>query len=134
MRQLKKPLSEHYDFEALFPSVWLFLYAWYSADMQIARSFKLDETVNHDGLLGSMGQQTLKNVIQQGKLTQDQTQKLKSYMELDLYPSAVKPKHRGTVYNNYEDFTRNEQNHRLESEPSGSTLKDAPMSRRTNRA
>jgi hypothetical protein len=54
MRNLKKPLSEHYDFEALYPSVWLYLYSWYSADTQIARYFKIDETCNDD-LLGSMG-------------------------------------------------------------------------------
>jgi hypothetical protein len=32
MRGLKENLFEHYDFEALFPSIWAHLYSWYSAD------------------------------------------------------------------------------------------------------
>lgn len=65
MRNLRENIFEHYDFEALFPSVWAHLYSWYSADTQISRFFKIDDTLNSqslqdDGLLGSMGQATLK--------------------------------------------------------------------------
>jgi hypothetical protein len=40
--QLRENLCEHYDFEALFPSVWKHFYSWYSADIQVVRHFKRD--------------------------------------------------------------------------------------------
>jgi len=40
-------LIEHYDFEALYPSVWKHLYSWYSADIQIVRYLKKDVLNRH---------------------------------------------------------------------------------------
>ena len=62
MRRLRANLVEHYDFEAVFPTVWAHLYSWYSADTQIARYYKVDESLvgaGEDVLLGSMGHNTL---------------------------------------------------------------------------
>jgi len=48
MRQrLKANLIEHFDFTSLYPSVWKHLYSWYSADVQIVRSFKKDVLNRH---------------------------------------------------------------------------------------
>lgn len=39
-RNLRDNLVQHYDFEALSPSIWMHLYSWYSADTQIVRYMK----------------------------------------------------------------------------------------------
>ncbi len=39
---LRKNIVEHFDFEVLFPSLWLYLYSWFSADCQIARYLRKD--------------------------------------------------------------------------------------------
>ena len=46
-QRLKSNLIEHFDFEALYPSVWKHLYSWYSADVQIVRSLKKDVLNRH---------------------------------------------------------------------------------------
>jgi hypothetical protein len=50
MRGLRENLFEHYDFEALYPSIWMHLYSWYSADTQIARYLKVDSLAITDHL------------------------------------------------------------------------------------
>ena len=79
-RRLRENLFEHYDFEALYPSVWSHLYSWYSSDTQIARYFKTDGL--NDSELGTINSQVLKQALSQvhnggSKLTN---------IELDLYP------------------------------------------------
>ena len=70
MRKLRANLVEHYDFEAVFPTVWAHLYSWYSADTQIARYYKVDESMSgEDALLGSMGHNTLQKAMAQGKIS-----------------------------------------------------------------
>lgn len=81
MRGLRENLFEHYDFEALYPSIWLHLYSWYSADTQIARYMKQDALTDETGL---MGEQTLKQALAE-ELKQGAAKK----MELDLYPSKL---------------------------------------------
>ena len=46
-QRLKSNLIEHFDFEALYPSVWKHFYSWYSADVQIVRSLKKDVLNRH---------------------------------------------------------------------------------------
>ena len=58
MRSLRENLFEHYDFEALYPSIWTHLYSWYSSDTQIARYFKTDGL--NDSELGTINSQVLK--------------------------------------------------------------------------
>jgi hypothetical protein len=48
LRNLREDLIEHYDFEALYPSIWTHLYSWYSADTQIARYLKADSMITSD--------------------------------------------------------------------------------------
>jgi hypothetical protein len=48
MRGLRENLFEHYDFEALYSSIWMHLYSWYSADTQIARYLKVDSLAAGD--------------------------------------------------------------------------------------
>ena len=52
-RGLRENLAEHYDFEALFPSIWLHLYSWYSADTQIARYLRQDALKEENNLMNS---------------------------------------------------------------------------------
>jgi hypothetical protein len=40
---LRENLIEHFDFEVLFPPIWLYLYSWYSADCQIVRYLRKDK-------------------------------------------------------------------------------------------
>lgn len=84
MRGLRENLFEHYDFEALYPSIWLHLYSWYSADTQIARYLKQDALIDEGGLMGGMGSQTLKQA-----LADELKQGAAKNMELDLYPSKL---------------------------------------------
>ena len=69
-------MTEHYDFEALYSSIWMHLYSWYSADTQIVRYLKQDDTLDDD----LMNSQTLKQALSQGN---------KSRLILDLYPSKL---------------------------------------------
>lgn len=79
MRGLRENLFEHYDFEALYPSIWLHLYSWYSADIQIARYLKQDALIDESGLLDEEEEKDpLKDDPDGGK-----------NMELDLYPSKL---------------------------------------------
>ena len=41
---LKENLVEHFDFEAVSPAVWRYLYSWYSADWCVMRYLKRDKT------------------------------------------------------------------------------------------
>jgi hypothetical protein len=41
---LKPNLIEHFDFEAVSPAVWRYIYSWYSADWCIMRQIKRDRT------------------------------------------------------------------------------------------
>ena len=91
MRMLRANLVEHYDFEAVFPTVWAHLYSWYSADTQIARYFKVDDSMTQeDVLLGSMGHQTLQKAMAQGKITFTEGQAQLKNLVLDLYPTLQK--------------------------------------------
>jgi DUSP domain len=40
---LKENLVEHFDFEAVSPAVWKYIYSWYSADWCIMRYLKRDK-------------------------------------------------------------------------------------------
>ena len=71
MRPLRENLFEHYDFEALYSSIWMHLYSWYSADTQIARYLKVDS-------LAANGSQTLLQALKGDGTVKN--------MELDLYP------------------------------------------------
>lgn len=82
LRGLRENLFEHYDFEALYPNIWLHLYSWYSADTQIARYLKQD-TINDDGDMLA-GSQTLKSA-----LLNDMAHGNRKNLELDLYPSKL---------------------------------------------
>lgn len=87
MRKLRANLVEHYDFEAVFPTVWAHLYSWYSADTQIARYYKVDESMSgEDALLGSMGHNTLQRAMAQGKISFSEGQQQLKNLVLDLYP------------------------------------------------
>jgi hypothetical protein len=44
---LKENLIEHFDFEAITPSVWKYLYAWYSSDWCILRYVRADSSNTH---------------------------------------------------------------------------------------
>lgn len=44
---LKENIVEHFDFEAVTPTVWKYLYSWYSADWCIMRNLKRDKTNSH---------------------------------------------------------------------------------------
>jgi hypothetical protein len=44
---LKENIVEHFDFEAVSPCVWKYLYSWYSADWCIMRNLKRDKTNLH---------------------------------------------------------------------------------------
>lgn len=46
---LKDNIVEHFDFEAVSPTVWRYLYSWYSADWCIMRFIKRDR-VNQAGV------------------------------------------------------------------------------------
>jgi len=39
---LKENIIEHFDYEAISPEVWKYLYSWYSADWCILRYLKKD--------------------------------------------------------------------------------------------
>ncbi len=41
---LKDNIVEHFDFEAVSPAVWKYLYSWYSSDWCIMRNLKRDRT------------------------------------------------------------------------------------------
>jgi hypothetical protein len=41
---LKDNIVEHFDFEAVSPSVWKYIYSWFSADWCIMRVLKRDKT------------------------------------------------------------------------------------------
>ena len=75
-----------YDFEAVFPQVWAHLYSWYSADVQIARYYKIDESEQHD-LTASMSVSTLRQALMQGKVTFSEGKSQLKNLVLDLYPS-----------------------------------------------
>jgi len=47
---LKENLIEHFDFEAVSPAVWKYLYSWYSSDWCIMRLLKRDKT-NPQGVI-----------------------------------------------------------------------------------
>lgn len=83
MRGLRENLFEHYDFEALYPSIWLHLYSWYSADTQIARYLKQDALIDEVGLMDGI-EDSLKN-----ELKDDLDGGAGKNMELDLYPSKL---------------------------------------------
>lgn len=48
---LKENLVEHFDFEALTPAVWRYLYSWYSADWCIVRFLKRDKSNAYGAIL-----------------------------------------------------------------------------------
>ncbi|TNV73251.1 hypothetical protein FGO68_gene12077 [Halteria grandinella] len=41
-QRLRENLVEHFDFEVLFPQLWLYMYSWFSADCQIVRYLRKD--------------------------------------------------------------------------------------------
>ena len=47
---LKSNIIEHFDFEAVTPSVWRYIYSWYSSDWCIMRYLKRDK-VNQYGVI-----------------------------------------------------------------------------------
>ena len=47
---LKENIIEHFDFEAVSPSVWRYVYSWYSSDWCIMRFVKRDK-VNTFGVI-----------------------------------------------------------------------------------
>lgn len=87
MRGLRENLFEHYDFEALYPSIWMHLYSWYSADTQIARYLKVDALAQND-LPGAGDSQTLKQALSTDAMGLQSGKK----MELDLYPVNITDK------------------------------------------
>lgn len=88
MRGLRENLIQHYNFEALYPSIWTHLYSWYSADIQITRFLKLD-TMSQDeaNLLNSLTSQNLKLALH----GQDSISGGPKYA-LDLYPQKFADK------------------------------------------
>ena len=40
---MRENLVEHFDFEVLYPQLWLYLYSWFSADCQIVRYLRKDK-------------------------------------------------------------------------------------------
>lgn len=55
---LKENIVEHFDFEAVSPNVWRFLYSWYSADWCIMRFVKRDK-VNSFGVVLDLYPETM---------------------------------------------------------------------------
>lgn len=48
---LKDNLVEHFDFEAISPTIWKYLYSWYSADWCVMRYLKRDRMNPHAAIL-----------------------------------------------------------------------------------
>lgn len=48
---LKENIIEHFDFEAVSPAVWRFIYSWYSADWCIMRQIKRERVISHGVML-----------------------------------------------------------------------------------
>ena len=42
--ELRRPLLEHYDFEAVSPGAWRYLKAWYGCDVAVARLLVRDHS------------------------------------------------------------------------------------------
>ena len=98
MRGLRENLFEHYDFEALYSSIWMHLYSWYSADTQIARYLKVDSFAAADS-------QTLRQALNSGKV---------GNMELDLYPVKIQERIFQGLQYEPDDLTKNRSMDRLD--------------------
>jgi len=56
---LKDNIVEHFDFEAVSPVVWKYIYSWYSADWCIMRNLKRDKTTPNGVILDLYPEQSI---------------------------------------------------------------------------
>jgi len=66
---LKDNLVEHFDFEAISPAIWKYLYSWYSADWCIMRLLKRDRMNPNAAILDLYPENTIP-----GQIILDQTE------------------------------------------------------------
>ena len=64
---LKENIIEHFDFEAVSPNVWKYIYSWYSADWCIMRQLRRDR-VNFCGVVLDLYPEN--SLIQPGQVLQ----------------------------------------------------------------
>ncbi len=76
---LKDNIVEHFDFEAVSPTVWKYLYSWFSADWCIMRNLKRDKTNSHGVYL-----ELYPEVSIPGQLIIEQTEE-----EVSMEPGAI---------------------------------------------
>ena len=111
---MKENLFEHYDFEALYPSIWTHLYSWYSADTQIVRSLKTDGFIDNE--FGTLDSQKLTKELHKAKSGNQETNII-----LDLYPSNLDGKLLNNTYLFYNESAYLNKNSTNEAEPQQDT-------------